>query len=111
VADTFSSEVERVYHGATKVRQVRSDVSSDLDKLRNIVTDLTQQAWRGAASEGFGVVMQSWDGSVRKLMVAMDEIARLLDKSGQNFSMTDTENKTMMEKVKDYSGALTRGPR
>ena len=55
--------------------------------------------------------MQSWDGSVRKLMVAMDEIARLLDKSGHNFSMTDAENKTAMEKVRDYSGALNRGPR
>jgi WXG100 family type VII secretion target len=111
VADTFKSEVERVYHGASKVREVRADVSGDLDKLRNLVTDLTQQAWKGAAADGFGVVMQSWDGSVRKLMVAMDEIAKLLDKSGHNFSMTDQENKTAMEKVKDYSGALTRGPR
>ena len=111
MSDVFSSQVERVYHGASKVREVRADVSSDLDKLRNVVTDLTQRGWRGSAAEGFTVVMQSWDGSVRKLMVAMDEIAKLLDTSGHNFSMTDQENKTAMEKVRDYSGALNRGPR
>lgn len=114
MAEVFSSQVERVYHGASKVREVRADVSSDLDKLRNVVTDLTQRGWRGSAAEGFTVVMQSWDGSVRKLMVAMDEIARLLDESGHNFSMTDAENKTAMQQVTDYSGALNtsvRGPR
>jgi early secretory antigenic target protein ESAT-6 len=114
VAEQFGTQVERVYHGASKVREVRADVSSDLDKLKNVVADLTQRGWRGSAAAGFGVVMQSWDGSVRKLMVAMDEIARLLQESGHNFSMTDAENKTAMEKVRDYSGALNsgvRGPR
>jgi WXG100 family type VII secretion target len=99
-------------HGATKVRQVRTDVSADLDRLRNIIQDLAQRGWKGAAADGFMVVMTSWDGSVRKLMVAMDEIAKLLDKSNQHFTMTEQERLQSISGVRDYSGALggARGP-
>jgi ESAT-6 family protein len=104
--ETFRSDRESIVHGATKVRQVRADVSGDLDKLRNVIDDLVAQGWHGSASEGFAVVMNSWDGSVKKLMVAMDEIAKLLDKSGASFSMTDSEQRTSIMQTRDYSGAL-----
>ncbi|HEX6683107.1 MAG TPA: WXG100 family type VII secretion target [Candidatus Limnocylindrales bacterium] len=104
--DTFSSDRESIVHGATKVRSTRADVSGDLDKLRNVIDDLVAHGWHGSASEGFRDVMTSWDNSVKKLMIAMDEIAKLLDKSGASFSMTDHEQKVSIMQTRDYSGAL-----
>jgi hypothetical protein len=38
--------------------------------------------------------MNSWDGSVKKLLVAMDEIEKLMRKSGSRFTESDAQAKT-----------------
>ena len=50
--------------------------------------------------------MQSWDTNANKLTTAMENIAKLLNDSGAEFSMNDDQQKTMLQQTKDYSGAL-----
>lgn len=104
--EKFESDRESLVHGATRVRQTRTEVSADLAKLRNVIDDLVAHGWHGTASVGFQQVMSSWDGSAQKLMVSLDEIAKLLDASGTQFSVTDEQQKKFMMQTKDYSGAL-----
>jgi len=78
-------------------------VTADLARLRSIVTDLTHEGWKGAAASGFSVVMNSWDGSVNKLLVAMDEIEKLMRTSGTKFTETDAGAKAgIMQAVSGY---------
>jgi WXG100 family type VII secretion target len=95
-----------VVHGASKVRATRQDVSGDLDKLRNVIDDLVASGWHGMASRSFNEVMNSWDTSSKKLLLSMDEIAELLSKTNERFTMTEAEGEQLVQKSKDYSGAL-----
>jgi WXG100 family type VII secretion target len=95
-----------VVHGASKVRTTRQDVSGDLSKLRNVIDDLVARGWHGMASRSFNEVMQSWDESSKKLLLSMDEIASLLDKTNERFAVTEAEGQQLVQKTKDYSGAL-----
>ena len=94
MGDQFHSDQASISTGADKVKGVRSEVTADLDRLRTIVTDLTHEGWKGSAAQGFSVVMNSWDGSVKKLLVAMDEIEKLMRKSGSRFTESDAQAKT-----------------
>jgi|SRR5688572_20769319 len=104
--EKFESDRESLVQGAGKVKSTRTDVSGDLSKLRNVIDDLVAHGWHGTASQGFQQVMASWDSNAQKLMVSLDEIAKLLDDSGAQFTMTDEEQKKMVMQTKDYSGAL-----
>jgi WXG100 family type VII secretion target len=106
VGDQFHSDQASINVGADKVKGVRADVTADLDRLRTIVTDLTNEGWKGSAAAGFGVVMNSWDGSVKKLLVAMDEIEKLMRKSGMTFTQRDQEAHKDIMSTDRYSSAL-----
>lgn len=103
MGDQFHSDHASINTGADKVKGVRSEVTADLARLRSIVTDLTHEGWKGAAAAGFSTVMNSWDGSVNKLLVAMDEIEKLMRKSGTRFTETDASSKAgIMQAVQGY---------
>ena len=104
--EKFESDRESLVQGAGQVRSTRTDVSGDLSKLRNVIDDLVAHGWHGTASQGFSQVMASWDSNAQKLMVSLDEIAKLLDDSGAQFTMNDEEQQRQIMGVKDYSGAL-----
>jgi WXG100 family type VII secretion target len=91
--------------GADVVRTARTEVDGDLSKLRNVVDDLVA-AWKGQASMGFTNVMEEWDRNATKLVTAMDRIADLLETSGQEFTVTDEDQQRLVERTRDYSGAL-----
>lgn len=104
--EKFESDRESLVQGAGQVRSTRTDVSGDLSKLRNVIDDLVAQGWHGTASQGFQQVMSSWDSNAQKLMVSLDEIAKLLDNSGAQFTANDEEQQRQINSVRDYSGAL-----
>jgi len=104
--EKFESDRESLVHGATRVRGTRTEVMGDLSKLRNVIDDLVAHGWHGTASAEFGQVMSSWDRNANRLTHAMEEIAKLLNDSGAQFSMTDEQQKKMLMQTKDYSGAL-----
>ena len=104
--EKFESDRESLVQGATRVRGTRTEVMGDLSKLRNVIDDLVAHGWRGSASVEFTQVMQSWDTNANKLTTAMENIAKLLNDSGAEFSMNDEQQKTMLQQTKDYSGAL-----
>ena len=103
MGDQFHSDHASINTGADKVKGVRSEVTADLGRLKTIVTDLTHEGWKGSASAGFSVVMNSWDGSVKKLLVAMDAIEKLMRESGTRFTETDSSAKAdIMHAVQGY---------
>jgi WXG100 family type VII secretion target len=104
--EKFESDRESLVHGATRVRGTRTEVMGDLSKLRNVIDDLVAHGWHGSASAEFTQVMQSWDTNANKLTNAMENIAKLLNDSGTEFSMNDEQQKKMLLQTKDYSGAL-----
>lgn len=104
--ERFESDRDSLVQGAGQVRATRTDVSGDLSKLRNVIDDLVAQGWHGTASQGFQQVMNSWDSNSKRLMVSLDEIAKLLDDSGAQFTMTDEEQNKLVMQTKDYGGAL-----
>lgn len=103
MGDQFHSDHASINTGADKVKGVRSEVTADLARLRSIVTDLTHEGWKGDAAGGFSVVMNSWNGSVNKLLVAMDEIEKLMRTSGTKFTETEATSKAgIMQAVQGY---------
>jgi WXG100 family type VII secretion target len=104
--EKFESDRESLVHGATRVRGTRTEVIGDLAKLRNVIDDLVAHGWHGTAPAEFTQVMSAWDRNANRLTDAMEEIAKLLNDSGAQFSMTDEQQKTMLLQTKDYSGAL-----
>jgi len=106
VGDQFHSDQASINTGADKVKGVRSEVTADLARLKTIVTDLTNEGWKGEAAAGFSVIMNSWESSQNKLLVAMDEIEKLMRKSGSRFTESDQANKAALNSVRDYSSFL-----
>jgi WXG100 family type VII secretion target len=105
MADKMTHDADQVMHGASVVRQTRNDVDGDLAKLRGAITTLVTEGWKGSASEAFHGTMNSWDANVKKLLHAMDEIAKLLDNSAHTFTSVQQEVEKSM-RAADYSGML-----
>lgn len=93
-------------HGATQVRKTRDEVQADLTKLRNVIDDLVAHGWGGSASVEFHQVMGRWDTSSKKLMVSLEEIAKILDTTKEKFSVNEAQQRALMGQSRDYSGAL-----
>ncbi|GIE78135.1 hypothetical protein Aph02nite_40850 [Actinoplanes philippinensis] len=79
---------------ASDVRSTRTEVDGQLKSLQGNVQELGS-AWKGQAATGFSNLMQRWDTDVKKLLTAMDEIADLLDKSGNVHASNDEQQNSM----------------
>lgn len=90
----FIVDQETLAAAAGDVRSTRTEVDSSLKSLQGDVAELGS-AWKGQAAAGFTNLMTRWDGDVRKLLTAMDEIADLLDKSGNVHAANDEEQNAM----------------
>lgn len=95
----FEGSQEALVGGASTVNRTRTDVEALLTKLRGVIDQLSMQGWQGSAAMAFGRVATSWDGSVKKLLVAMAEIEDLLKKSGDTFSVTEDQQRSLMERT------------
>ncbi|MGA3561757.1 WXG100 family type VII secretion target [Melissospora conviva] len=93
----FEVDHATLHTAASDVRSTRQDVDGELKKLWNVVDDLAL-AWKGGASTGFQQLMTRWNEDTAKLLVAMDSIAELLDKSGTTHQVNDEEQKQMLDK-------------
>jgi len=79
---------------ASDVRSTRAEVDGQLKSLQGNVEELGA-AWKGQAATGFASLMNRWNQDIVKLLTAMDEIADLLDKSGNVHAVNDEEQNSM----------------
>lgn len=79
---------------AGDVRSTRSEVDGQLKSLGGDVEELGA-AWKGQAATGFANLMGRWNQDVAKLLTAMDEIADLLEKSGNVHAANDEQQNSM----------------
>ena len=93
----FEVDQATLHTAASDVRSTRTEVDGELKKLWGVVDDLAI-AWKGQASTGFQQLMSNWNISTDKLLVAMDGIADLLDKSGTLHQVNDEEQQQMLDK-------------
>src|SRR5262245_4523829 len=87
-----------LHTAANDVRAVRSEVDTELKKLWNVVDDLAI-AWKGQASAGFQSLITRWDGDVKNLLTAMDNIASMLDTSGTRHQVNDEEQQQVLDRI------------
>jgi WXG100 family type VII secretion target len=93
----FSVDHVTLHTAAKDVRNIRTEVDGELAKLRSTVEELAG-AWQGRAAAGFQQVITRWDGDVKKLLQAMDQIAELLDKSANTHAANDEQQEQMLNK-------------
>ena len=93
----FQVDHVTLHTAAKDVRHIRTEVDGELGKLWNTVDDLAI-AWQGGASQGFQRVMDRWNSDVKRLLLAMDQIAELLDKSADSHQANDEHQQQMLNK-------------
>jgi WXG100 family type VII secretion target len=93
----FQVDHVTLHTAAKDVRSTRAEVDGELAKLRSTVEELAA-AWQGRAAAGLQQVVTRWDGDVKKLLQAMDQIADLLDKSGNTHQANDEQQEQMLNK-------------
>ena|SRR5256885_8281501 len=96
-SEPFQVDHVTLHTAAKDVRNIRAEVDGELVKLWNTVDELAV-AWQGRASAGFQQVMTRWDGDVKKLLHAMDQIADLLDKSANTHQANDDQQEQLLNK-------------
>lgn len=94
----FEVDQQTLHAAANDVRATRSDVDGDLKRLRAVIDQLAV-AWRGQAAMGFQTLMQRWNEDTGKLLVALDGIADLLDRSGTEHQLTDEAQQQAMSRI------------
>lgn len=94
----FEVDQATLHAAANDVRSTRSDVDSDLSRLRGVVDQLAA-AWRGQAAVSFQTLMQRWNEDTAKLLGALDNIADLLDRSGTQHEINDEEQQQAMSRI------------
>lgn len=94
----FEVDQQTLHAAANDVRSTRSDVDGDLNRLRGVIDQLAG-AWRGTAAVGFQNLMQRWNEDTRKLLVALDGIGELLDRSGTQHQLTDEAQQSAMNRI------------
>jgi WXG100 family type VII secretion target len=94
----FEVDQQTLHAAATDVRSTRSDVDGDLNRLRAVIDQLAV-AWRGQAGMGFQTLMQRWNEDTRQLLVALDGIADMLDRSGTEHQLTDETQQQAMNRI------------
>jgi WXG100 family type VII secretion target len=100
--ETGMSQIEvdaaTLHQAANTVRTTRTEVDGELKNLLGVVEDLSA-AWAGQAATGFQNLFQRWNADVTKLLHAMDEIADLLDKSGTQHTVNDTQQQQALDRI------------
>jgi WXG100 family type VII secretion target len=94
----FEVDHSTLHTAANDVRTVRSEVDADLKRLWAVVDDLAV-AWQGQASTGFQSLINRWDGDAKKLLLALDDIATLLDRSGTTHQVNDEQQQEMLDRI------------
>jgi WXG100 family type VII secretion target len=94
----FEIDHATLHTAANDVRTVRGEVDGDLKRLWGVVDDLAI-AWQGQASTGFQSLIQRWDGDAKKLLLALDDIAALLDRSGTTHQVNDEQQQQMLDRI------------
>jgi WXG100 family type VII secretion target len=87
-----------LHQAAGDVRTVKSEVDGELKKLDSLVQELAS-AWRGSAATAFQGLAQQWQADTQKLLVAMQGIADLLEKSGQMHQHNDESQQHSMNSI------------
>ena len=90
----FRVDQATLHTAANDVRSTRTDVDGQLKSLHGSVEELGA-AWKGQAAAGFQRLMVKWNEDVSKLLQAMDDIADLLDKSGNVHQANDEQQDQM----------------
>lgn len=94
----FEVDQATLHAAANDVRSTRTDVDSDLSRLRGVVDQLAA-AWRGQAGVSFQGLMQRWNEDTTKLLTALDQIAELLDRSGTQHQVNDEAQQQAMGRI------------
>jgi len=90
----FRVDQATLHTAANDVRSTRTEVDGQLKSLQGNVEELSA-AWKGQAATGFASLMNRWTQDVAKLLHAMDDIADLLDKSGNVHQSNDEQQNSM----------------
>ena len=88
-----------LHTAANDVRSTRDDIKGDLHKLESLVQQDLGSAWQGVAAGSFQQLMLRWNDDSKTLLKAMDDIADLLDKSGNNHQVNDENQQHMLDKI------------
>jgi WXG100 family type VII secretion target len=93
----FRVDQATLHTAANDVRSTRTEVDGQLKTLKGAVDELGA-AWQGQAASGFQQLMVRWNDDATKLLQAMDNIADLLDKSGNTHQANDEQQNEMLNK-------------
>ena len=94
----FRVDQATLHAAANDVRSTRGEVDGQLKSLQGNVEELGA-AWKGQAAAGFTKLMIRWNEDVAKLLTAMDDIADLLDKSGNVHQANDEQQDQMFTQI------------
>ena len=94
----FEVDQQTLHAAANDVRSTRQDVDGDLNRLRGVIDQLAG-TWRGGAAISFQNLMQRWNEDTRTLLVALDGIGELLDRSGTQHQVTDEAQQAAMSRI------------
>ncbi|GIH14086.1 WXG100 family type VII secretion target [Rugosimonospora africana] len=82
-------------------------LTSMFNKLMNELTPL-QSAWVGSGGSSFQQVKDRFDGDVANLNVALRSIAEAVGSAGRDYTVSDDEMKSEMQRAGASAGEITQ---
>ena len=87
-----------LHQAARDIRTANDDVNKHLATVRG-AAEVLGSAWTGQAATAFTNLMARWDADAKQLAAAMQEIARLLDTSGDRHQSMDEESMGVLNRM------------
>lgn len=94
----FEAQSGQIQSAATHVREVRDQVTTQINQLQASVQQLSA-SWGGDAARAFDGLMQRWDAQELALRNALSNIADMMDQNRTTYESTEADQQAAMTQV------------
>ncbi len=82
---------EDLANASAQLSSGSQEIDGQLNTMHNLVQELVNSDWQGAASSSFETLYQEWNTSAANLRQALDGISKLLANAASTYASTEQQ--------------------